>query len=74
MRLINTETGLLEEFIGDDIPKYAILSHTWEKDEISFQEYQRLTDPEFADDPKTLIGRAKAGFIKIRGFVELVAA
>jgi len=38
MRLINTKTGAIEEFIGDNIPKYAILSHTWENDELSLQE------------------------------------
>ena len=74
MRLINTGTGLIEEFIGDDVPKYAILSHTWEKDEISLQEFQRLMDPDFADDPKTAVGKAKAGFIKIKGCVELAAS
>jgi hypothetical protein len=74
MRLINTETGLMEDFIGDDIPEYAILSHTWEKDEISLQEFQRLTDPDFADDPKTAVGKAKAGFIKIKGCVQLAAS
>lgn len=74
MRLINTITGLLEEFIGDEIPEYAILSHTWEKDEISLQEFQRLTDPDFAHDPKTLAAKAKVGFIKIRGCVELAAS
>lgn len=36
MRLINTSTLLIEEFIGQNIPQYAILSHTWEKDEVSF--------------------------------------
>ena len=65
MRLINTETGLLEDFIGDDIPQYAILSHTWEKDEISLQEFQRLTDPDLEQDPKTIAGKAKAGYFKI---------
>ncbi|KAE9364765.1 HET-domain-containing protein, partial [Stipitochalara longipes BDJ] len=71
MRLINTRTGLLEDFIGDNIPVYAILSHTWEEDEISFQEFQRFTDPDFAHDPKTILGRAKAGYIKIQGCVQL---
>ncbi|KAH8600671.1 heterokaryon incompatibility protein-domain-containing protein [Bisporella sp. PMI_857] len=36
MKLINTNTGLFEEFIGRDIPKYAILSHTWQEEEVSF--------------------------------------
>jgi hypothetical protein len=56
------------------LPKYAILSHTWEKDEISLQEFQRLTDPDFADDPKTIVGKAKAGFIKIKCCVKLAAS
>ncbi|OAQ60556.1 HET protein [Pochonia chlamydosporia 170] len=38
MRLINTRTGLFEEFIGRNIPPYAILSHTWDDEEVSFQD------------------------------------
>lgn len=37
MRLINVQTGVFEEFIGRNIPKYAILSHTWEEEEVSFK-------------------------------------
>ncbi|KAK4102837.1 HET-domain-containing protein [Parathielavia hyrcaniae] len=37
MRLLDTRTRRFEEFI-DDIPPYAILSHTWGADEISFAE------------------------------------
>jgi hypothetical protein len=74
MRLINTRTGLLEDFIGDNIPEYAILSHTWEEDEISLQEFQHLTNPEFANGSKTSVRTAKAGFIKIRSCVELAAS
>ena len=36
MRLINTSTLELHEFIGRDIPQYAILSHTWEDGEFLF--------------------------------------
>ena len=39
MRLINVNTLKLEEFV-DVIPEYIILSHTWGKDEVSFQKYQ----------------------------------
>ena len=42
MRLINTSTCLFEEFMGRDIPKYAILSHTWEEEEVSFKD---MSDP-----------------------------
>jgi len=39
MRLLNVETRVIEEFISE-IPKYAALSHTWEKEEVTFHEYQ----------------------------------
>ncbi|KAF2113701.1 hypothetical protein BDV96DRAFT_578251 [Lophiotrema nucula] len=38
MRLINCKTLELEEFIGPT-PYYAILSHTWEKHELSYKDY-----------------------------------
>ena len=37
MRLLNTTTLELEEIIGDR-PAYAILSHRWQDDEVSFQD------------------------------------
>ncbi|KAI1767889.1 HET-domain-containing protein [Hypoxylon sp. FL1150] len=40
MRLINVDSLLLVEFFGDDIPPYAILSHTWGQGEVSYQEWQ----------------------------------
>ena len=46
MRLINVHTGQLEEFFGRHIPKYYILSHTWESDEISYQDYTWLSNYE----------------------------
>lgn len=36
MRLLNSTTLELEDFNVDDIPAYAILSHTWAEDEVSF--------------------------------------
>jgi hypothetical protein len=53
MRLLNTRTIQLEEFI-EKTPPYAILSHTWGKDEVLFQD---LKDPSHT---------AKAGYIKIK--------
>ncbi|GLA68489.1 hypothetical protein AtubIFM55763_005227 [Aspergillus tubingensis] len=43
MRLINARTIELEEFVGQNIPRYAILSHTWGKDEVTFQDMQTPT-------------------------------
>lgn len=40
MRFINIYTLKLEQFFGDDIPLYAILSHCWEDQELSFEEWQ----------------------------------
>ncbi|KAH8796969.1 heterokaryon incompatibility protein-domain-containing protein [Hyaloscypha sp. PMI_1271] len=38
MRLLNAKTKRLEEFFEKDIPPYAILSHTWGKDEVLFED------------------------------------
>ncbi|KPM43234.1 hypothetical protein AK830_g3359 [Neonectria ditissima] len=56
MRLINTRSFKFEEFYGDGIPeRYAILSHTWEKDEVTFQDWQDFG-----------IASKKKGFFKIK--------
>lgn len=40
MRLINVDTFTLEEFLGTAaVPPYAILSHTWDDEEVTFQEF-----------------------------------
>ena len=56
MRLINTKSLELKEFFDFDITKYAILSHRWEADEITFQDYRK--------------GRRKdaAGYDKVKKF------
>ena len=38
MRLLDTSTIELKDFFGDDVPEYAILSHRWGYEEVSFQE------------------------------------
>ncbi|KAJ5765855.1 hypothetical protein N7520_005414 [Penicillium odoratum] len=42
MRLIRSATIRLEEFMDHEIPKYAILSHTWGADEVTFQDMKWL--------------------------------
>ncbi|PLB35970.1 heterokaryon incompatibility protein-domain-containing protein [Aspergillus candidus] len=56
MRLLNVYTLELEEFVTSAKPEYAILSHTWGDDEVSFQDVQRQDGPP-ADE--------RAGFPKI---------
>ena len=41
MRLLNAQTKTLEEFFEKDIPPYAILSHTWSKDEVLFKDIMK---------------------------------
>ncbi|KAJ4157456.1 hypothetical protein NW754_009099 [Fusarium falciforme] len=40
MRLLNTQTIVVESFDDDKIPSYAILSHTWEAEEVTFQDME----------------------------------
>lgn len=55
MRLLNAHSRKLEEFYGDAIPPYAILSHTWGKEEVTFHDLTK-------DDH-----RQKQGYAKIEG-------
>lgn len=55
MRLLHAGTFELEEFVSD-IPPYSILSHTWGKDEVSFQDITTNLEA----------SAAKEGFVKIR--------
>ena len=55
MWLLNSKTLLLEDFIGGQIPPYAILSHRWQDEEVLFQDIQ------------TGQGFTKLGYMKIKG-------
>ena len=46
MRLLHASTRKLEEFIGS-VPQYAILSHTWGDDEVSFRDL--MSNPKVED-------------------------
>lgn len=54
--LSSDEFRLTKDYVGEDIPPYAILSHTWGDDE------EEVT----YDDFKTGEGRSKAGYKKIQ--------
>ncbi|KAH7394613.1 hypothetical protein BKA66DRAFT_509501 [Pyrenochaeta sp. MPI-SDFR-AT-0127] len=55
MRLLNVDSRDLEEFHGDAIPPYAILSHTWGKEEVTFHDLTKEGH------------RQKRGYAKIEG-------
>jgi len=40
MSLLNVVTHKLESFEGTGVPKYAILSHRWESEEVTFKDAQ----------------------------------
>ncbi|KAF2489721.1 HET-domain-containing protein [Lophium mytilinum] len=63
MRLLNTRTLQLEEFGGDKSPQYAILSHTWGADEVTFQDLQSHG-----------ITRGEERYSKIEGCCKVAAA
>ncbi|KAF2801912.1 HET-domain-containing protein [Mytilinidion resinicola] len=64
MRLLDTATVQLKEFVGNGIPPYAILSHTWEDDEVSLQALP--TAGHIAPEP--------AGYTKIKKCCEQAAS
>jgi hypothetical protein len=59
MRLLDCDTLELMEFFDDEIPAYAILSHRWGREEVSFQEMSSRQ------------GKSKEGYRKIKSFCRL---
>ncbi|KAI1288641.1 heterokaryon incompatibility protein-domain-containing protein [Xylaria venustula] len=54
MRLIDIPTMIIQEYQGENIPRYAILSHTWGKDEVSFSDFQEGKGPKMQGYQKIL--------------------
>ncbi|KAI0854997.1 heterokaryon incompatibility protein-domain-containing protein [Xylaria cubensis] len=63
MRLLNVQTLTLEEFDQPPLPPYAILSHTWGEEEITFQDINNLQK-----------ASVKAGFTKFKLTCRMTAA
>ena len=42
MRLLNSKTLEFEEFASNEIPPYAILSHTWGREEVPFADFGKI--------------------------------
>ena len=61
MRLLHTKTLELSAFLENATPAYAILSHTWENEEVSFQDMQGPNE------------KKKAGYAKIQKCCEQAA-
>ena len=67
MWLIEASTLSLEAFNGDAVPPYAILSHTWEDEEVSFQEFIKASESQGNTSSIT----RKAGYRKLVAVCEL---
>ncbi|KAN0099816.1 HET domain containing protein [Hyaloscypha variabilis] len=65
MRLLNTTTFELKDFLGESTPEYAILSHTWGEEEIIFQDLS--AQARSPDEP----WKTKKSFKKVSGFCSL---
>ena len=78
MRLIDVRTLNFVDVNDETEEEYAILSHRWEREEISFQVYQKLIERAQAKGFKELSGcnkvlkeaSSKQGFRKIRSFCQ----
>jgi hypothetical protein len=55
MRLLHTSDLILKDFLGADIPPYAILSHTWGEEEVLFADMNNGN------------ASVKKGFAKVKG-------
>lgn len=60
MRLIDVHSLVFEEFFEERIPPYAILSHRWSDDEVSYKD--------FLNERK----HSSTGYQKVRSFCDLV--
>ncbi len=58
MRLLHSSCGDIKNFTSDDaIPPYAVFSHTWDEEEVSFQDWHALSSSDL---------NLKHGYLKIR--------
>ncbi|KAK1757017.1 hypothetical protein QBC47DRAFT_459684 [Echria macrotheca] len=62
MRLIHTTTFELKQFFGLELPKYAILSHMWGTEEVSYQDWAVRSEPDIS---------RREGYLKIASTCEL---
>ncbi|KAK5993784.1 Vegetative incompatibility protein HET-E-1 [Cladobotryum mycophilum] len=78
MRLLDANTLELVDVNDDDVPPYAILSHTWGDDEITIQQLRRLKGwSRLKDVPTKSLDKnkraiaSKVGFLKVANAAQL---
>ena len=69
MRLLDTYTGLFRWFNNSSDASYAILSHVWDRDEMTLQElsriHQEISDVDLKANPNAILDRLP---LKIKNF------
>lgn len=71
MRLLSTRALAFCDFLGTDIPRYAILSHRWERDEMSYQDMMKEMERNNNSWPGPTDFLQKQGYRKISDFRRL---
>lgn len=71
MRLLSTKALEFCDFLGTNIPRYAILSHRWERDEMSYQDMIKEMERNNNSWPGPTIFLQKQGYRKISEFRRL---
>ncbi|EHK42059.1 hypothetical protein TRIATDRAFT_229477, partial [Trichoderma atroviride IMI 206040] len=81
MRLLDAKTLELVDILDDDVPPYAIISHTWGDEELTIQQLRRLgrhshlasSSPKPLDRKRRAI-LSKKGYVKISGAARLAVS
>ncbi|KAG6362695.1 hypothetical protein INS49_007788 [Diaporthe citri] len=74
MRLISTQSLKVVSIREDEIPPYAILSHTWDKDEVTLQEMQGFGAELLSTASRIDLLKAKQGLRKVLHAANLAAS
>jgi len=77
MRLLRTsKPWTLQEFFGKSVPSYAILSHTWDDEEVTFHDMHKLEQSamEEMNDMAQKSGSTMRGWSKIFNCCRLAAS
>lgn len=74
MRLVSTQSLKVVSIREDEIPPYAILSHTWDNDEVTLQDMQGFGAKLFSTASRINLLKAKQGLQKVLDAAKLAAS
>ncbi|KAI1078647.1 HET-domain-containing protein [Whalleya microplaca] len=75
MRLIDVKTLELQEFFDPaKMPPYAILSHVWRGEEVTFQEWERVHPPSYMNPNPHHNSNTNAAITRKSGYAKIIGA